>query len=67
VYLNPLDHFIKRELKFKYYYRYVDDFIILDTDRNKLKNSVEKIDKFLKENLKLSLNHKKTKFQSCDK
>lgn len=28
VYLNPLDHFIKRELKCRRYLRYVDDFLL---------------------------------------
>ena len=29
IYLNPLDHFIKRVLKVKRYVRYVDDFILI--------------------------------------
>lgn len=37
-YLNDLDHYIKEELKCKYYIRYMDDFLILDTDKEKLKN-----------------------------
>lgn len=37
IYLNELDNYIKRELKCSYYQRYVDDFIILDLDNNKLK------------------------------
>ena len=28
IYLNPLDHYIKRELQIKHYCRYVDDFIL---------------------------------------
>lgn len=36
-YLNKLDHFIVHDLKLKYYVRYMDDFIILDSDINKLK------------------------------
>ena len=28
-YLNDLDHYIKEELKIKYYVRYQDDFILL--------------------------------------
>ena len=36
-YLNDIDHFIKEELKCRYYIRYMDDFIILDTDKDKLK------------------------------
>lgn len=36
-YLSELDHYIKEHLKCKYYVRYMDDFLILDTDKNKLK------------------------------
>ena len=36
VYLNELDQFVKHQLKAKYYVRYVDDFIILDNDRELL-------------------------------
>jgi len=36
-YLNDLDHYIKEKLKHKYYIRYMDDLIILDTNYNKLK------------------------------
>lgn len=36
VYLNPLDYFVKHSLKAKYYLRYVDDFIVLDKNREKL-------------------------------
>ena len=33
VYLNPLDHFIKRELKCSAYLRYVDDFLLFANDK----------------------------------
>ena len=36
-YLNDLDHYIKEKLGCKYYIRYMDDFIIIDTDKEKLK------------------------------
>ena len=36
VYLNELDYFVKHNLKVKYYIRYVDDFVILHKNRNKL-------------------------------
>ncbi len=32
VYLNELDCFVKHELKARYYLRYVDDFVILETN-----------------------------------
>ncbi len=36
VYLNPLDHYIKRELKGGGYVRYVDDLLLFDDDKTKL-------------------------------
>lgn len=42
-YLNNIDHYIKEKLHCKYYIRYMDDFIILDKDKEKLlsiKNSI---------------------------
>jgi retron-type reverse transcriptase len=33
VYLNPLDHFVKRELKCPAYVRYVDDFLLFAPDK----------------------------------
>lgn len=35
-YLNPFDHFIKRELRCKAYLRYVDDFILFADDKETL-------------------------------
>ena len=60
VYLNKLDHYIKRVLKEKYYIRYMDDFIILGTDKRKLFVAKEKIKEFLKIELKLTLHPKKS-------
>lgn len=34
IYLNPLDHFIKRDLGVRRYCRYVDDFILFGIDRD---------------------------------
>lgn len=36
VYLNPIDHFIKRELGCKGFVRYVDDLLLFDNDKNTL-------------------------------
>ena len=56
-YLNDLDHYIKENLKCKYYIRYMDDFIILDVDKIKLKKIKDIIEIKLKE-LKLKINPK---------
>jgi len=34
IYLNPLDHFIKRVLKVRHYVRYVDDFMLIGLPRD---------------------------------
>ena len=61
LYLNKLDQFIKRELNFKYYVRYVDDFIMLAKNKSMFKNLENKINEFLTKELDLVLNFKKTK------
>ncbi len=61
VYLNDLDYFVKYKLKTKYYIRYVDDFIILYSSKEKLEIWKKEIDLFLKENLKLKLHAEKSK------
>jgi RNA-directed DNA polymerase len=60
VYLNKLDYFIKEELGFDRYIRYVDDFIILDENKEKLEKATRKIDIFLENNLNLCLCQSKT-------
>ncbi len=44
VYLDGLDHFIKEQLRCRYYIRYVDDFVIFSDDKGllwKIKNLIE--------------------------
>ena len=57
LYLNPLDHYVKRVLKEKAYGRYVDDPFIISTDRERLKRDLKLIAEFLKRyGLKLNMN-----------
>ena len=56
-YLNDLDHYIKEKLHCKYYIRYMDDFIIIDTNRKKLQEIWKLIEIELKK-LELSMNPK---------
>lgn len=42
-YLNEIDHFIKEDLKIKYYIRYQDDFLLIHEDKQYLKYCLEKI------------------------
>ena len=48
-YLNDLDIFIKETNKVKYYVRYVDDLILLDSNKKKLCRLINYIKNFLKE------------------
>ena len=57
--MNKFDHFMKRELKIKFYIRYADDFVIFSQNRNFLLELVSKINIFMLENLKLNLNPNK--------
>lgn len=54
-YLNDLDHYIKEELKIKYYVRYQDDFMLFHHSKQYLSYCLEKIRNFLeKEHMKLN-------------
>lgn len=61
VYLNELDQYIKHKLKVKYYIRYVDDFVILNHNKQVLKYYQHQINKFLNEKLNLQLHQNKSK------
>lgn len=53
--LNPLDHFIKRELRAKLYCRYVDDFVIFGWSRERCVAALASIIEFLRDKLQLEL------------
>ena len=61
VYLHELDHFIKHILKIKFYIRYVDDFVILESSKRRLLILKEKINDFLSKNIKIELHKDKSK------
>ena len=63
VYLNHLDYFVKHKLKAKYYIRYVDDFVILDKNKDVLLGYMDKIEKYLKF-LKLELHPDKSEIHA---
>ena len=67
VYLNCLDQFVKHQLKCRYYLRYCDDFVLLDTDPERLCAWREQIWLFLQERLQLELNDRSEKLRpTCD-
>lgn len=55
LYLNALDHFVKRELKVKLYCRYVDDFILFNLTREECLEYKARIEAFLRDELHLEL------------
>jgi len=67
IYLNGIDQFIKRELKLKYYGRYVDDMIFVDNDKERLIWAIQKIKEYLAINLSLKLHPKKIYLQNFNK
>lgn len=58
IYLNELDHYVKETLRVKYYIRYMDDFVLLLKTKEEAKEVLERIERFLKEQLNLELNQK---------
>lgn len=64
IYLNELDQYVKQKLKCKYYYRYMDDGVILVKTKEFAKEILYNIEKFLKEYLQLELNQKTQIFKS---
>ena len=64
VYLNEVDQYVKRELKCKFYVRYVDDLIIFDSSKAVLEKIAKSIDTFISSQLGLGLNLQKTKLKT---
>lgn len=57
-FLEGFDHYVKEELKIKKYVRYVDDMVLLDTNKRKLHKAIAKMDEYLhKIGLKLKRNY----------
>jgi len=60
VYMDKFDHFVKEELSCKYYIRYMDDFVIFENDKEKLKEILVRLSEYLNKNLKLELKENAT-------
>lgn len=58
MYLDPLDQYAKRVLRVKRYIRYMDDIIIVDNDKERLKEYGRKMAAFIDEKLHLQFNQK---------
>jgi len=55
IYLNPVDQFIKRQLKVSRYARYVDDMVLFGLSRQQAMEYKQAIEEFLRKRLRLSL------------
>mgnify|MGYP001355543289 FL=1 len=55
VYLDPLDHFVKEDLRRRSYIRYMDDVIVLAAEKGELWDVLQAVEGFLRERLRLSL------------
>ena len=67
-FLQPLDHFVKEELKAEFYMRYMDDIVIFSSNKKKLHKMRVQIEKFLnKSDLKLKGNYQVFRFDYIDK
>jgi len=64
IYLNEIDQYIKHDLRVRYYFRYMDDSVILYKSKAELKEILNKIIIFLRDKLKLELNKKTNIFKS---
>jgi len=64
IYLNELDQYAKHELKCRFYFRYMDDIVILCQNKLIAKDRLEKLTKFLNEKLKLTFNSKTRIFKN---
>jgi hypothetical protein len=61
-YLNPVDHFIKRELRVRHYVRYVDDMVLIGLERWRAMEAKAAIEVFLRD--KLGLEYSKWSLRS---
>jgi hypothetical protein len=67
IYMHQFDTFVKKTLKVKHYGRYVDDFVLIHTDRGYLKSCIPIIREFLREQLCLTLHPRKIYLQHISK
>jgi hypothetical protein len=66
VYMNDFDYFVKKEMKIKYYGRYVDDMLFVHNDKSFLENIIPQLSNFLLSNLKLKVHPNKIVLNSIE-
>lgn len=55
IYMNEFDHFVKRDMREKYYIRFADDFIVVSDSESDLVKNVSQMSVFLYRQLGLSI------------
>lgn len=65
IYLNEIDQYAKHSLKCKFYFRYMDDIIILCENKKIAGEKLNLLTKFLEEHLKLTFNSKTRIFKGA--
>lgn len=55
LYLSVLDHYVKEQLKGKYYFRYCDDIVILGHSKEELRKILREVEKIAEEKLNLKI------------
>jgi len=66
-YMTPFDHYMKHALGLRYYGRYVDDLILVHSDKAVLLSLIPEISSFLSEKLGLTLHPDKVYLQHYSK
>jgi len=66
-YMDSFDHYMKHDLKIRYYGRYVDDFVIVHESKEYLKNLIPKLTDYLQSNLQATIHPKKIYLQHYSK
>ncbi|NCC99701.1 MAG: hypothetical protein EOL95_08405 [Bacteroidia bacterium] len=66
-YMDSFDHYVKHDLKIKYYGRYVDDFVIVHEENEYLKRLIPKLAEFLQAELQSTIHPKKIYLQHYSK
>lgn len=66
-YMDSFDHFVKHNLKIRYYGRYVDDFVIVYENKEYLKKLIPKLSEYLQSELQVTIHPKKIYLQHYSK
>ncbi len=66
IYLNKLDHYVLNKRSIDHYIRYMDDFVIFDNNKEKLKEERDQLKQFVSRDLLLKAKERATIIQKRD-